>query len=122
MHLKPNSKESQDSPLFKALLSEDIVEFNRLRDAGETTSFEDAQLRGLDLRTANLAGLNLRGAYLRNADLRGLNLRETDLEGASMREAKISGTYFPDALEATEITLSHQQGTRLRYRHQGTDQ
>ena len=115
MHKLINSKELQDSALFQALLAEDFELFNQLRDKGDTTSFANAALRGFDLRDANLKGLDFSGAYLRNTDLRGVDLRETQLEGASIREAKLSGTFFPTALTASEITLSHVHGTRLRY-------
>lgn len=121
MNLKANSQELQDSALFKALLSENIKEFNQLRESGETASFEEAQLRGLDLRDANLEGLNFQGAYLRNSDLRGLDLRKTNLRGASIREAKLSGVYFPPELGANEILMSFQLGSRLRYTPSATE-
>lgn len=114
MHKPVNSQELQNSALFKALLAEDFELFNQLREQGDNTSFENASLRGFDLKQANLKGLNFSGAYLRNADLRGVDLRETNLDGASIREAKLSGTFFPKSLTASEISLSHVQGTRLR--------
>ncbi len=114
MHLKQNTPELQNAPLFQALVAEDIDTFNALRKKGECTSFQNAQLRGFDLRGADLVGMDFSGAYLRNTDLRGLDLRQTLLEGTSIREAKISGTFFPANIPANEIHLSYQHGTRLR--------
>jgi len=41
--------------------------------------------------------------------------QDRNLEGASIHGAQISGTLFPKELNAQEILLSHQQGTRMRY-------
>lgn len=105
-----------DHPLYKLLQDEDIKGFNELRAKGEICDFSFAILRGLDLRGMDARGLNLSGAYFRGADLRGIDFRQTNLEGASICEAKISGVFFPDALDAHEIYLSVERGTRMRYR------
>ncbi|MFT6891870.1 MAG: hypothetical protein ACJASY_003929, partial [Halioglobus sp.] len=52
----------------------------------------------------------------RNCDLSGIDFRQTNLEGASILDAKVSGAYFPAELDAAEIRLSLETGTRLRYR------
>ena len=53
--------------------------------------------------------------FTNNADLSGIDFRDTNLEGASLLDAKLSGTYFPAEISATEIRLSLDTGTRLRY-------
>ena len=64
----------------------------------------------------NAIGLDFSNAYFRNSDLSGIDFRRTNLEGASLLDAKLSGTYFPNELDAAEIRLSLDTGTRLRYR------
>ncbi|MFT7291307.1 MAG: hypothetical protein ACI97Y_000357, partial [Pseudomonadales bacterium] len=39
----------------------------------------------------------------------------SNLEGASIAGAKISGSFFPDRLQASEILMSLNHGTRMRY-------
>jgi hypothetical protein len=39
-----------------------------------------------------------------------------DLAGCSLFHAKVSGTLFPSNLDADEIRLSLEQGTRMRTR------
>lgn len=90
-----------------------IEEFNRLAK-NQPPDLENADLRMADLRSADLRRANLRGAYLRNADLRGVDLSEANLEGASLNAARVSGVYFPKGIDAAEIRLSVDLGTRLR--------
>ena len=106
-----------DDPLYQLLRAENIDEFNqRKRARTELPSFEYCDFRGLYLRGMDASGLNLRNAYFRGADLRGIDFRQAHLEGASIAGTKISGCYFPDELNADEIVMSLNHGTRMRYR------
>jgi uncharacterized protein YjbI with pentapeptide repeats len=105
----------RDSRLAILLRDGQIEEFNRLA-AGTKPDLRDTDLRMLDLRKADLAHADLTGAYLRNADMRSLDLSQAILEGASVHDANIAGVLFPVALSAEEIRLSHDVGTRMRYR------
>lgn len=101
--------------LYQLLHEERIADFNAGRAAGESCDFVDADFRGLDLRGMNADGLNMSGAYFRGSDLRGVDFSSANLEGASIKFAHISGCYFPKKLRASEIRLSLEQGTRMRY-------
>lgn len=103
-------------PMYLLLAEGSVEEFNRRRKAGESIDLRSANLRGLDLRQLDAAGIDLSNAYLRQADLRGLDLSTAKLEGASFHAARISGVLFPGGLEAAEIQMSVQLGTRVRYR------
>lgn len=103
-----------DDPLYVLLMEEDIAGFNRARAGGTQVSLAGAMLRGLDLRGLDADGLDLRDACLRGCDLRGIDFRTAQLEGATLTEARVSGCYFPAALDAGEIRLSLEKGTRLR--------
>lgn len=103
-------------PMYLLLAEGRADEFNRMRQAGEPFDLRGANLRGLDLRALNASGLDLSNAYLRQADLRGLDLSTAKLEGASFHAARISGVLFPAMLDAAEIQMSVQLGTRVRYR------
>jgi uncharacterized protein YjbI with pentapeptide repeats len=103
-------------PMYLLLAEGRVEEFNRRRKAGEKYDLRGANLRGMDLRAIDAAGLDLSNAYLRQADLRGLDLSTAKLEGASLHGARISGVLFPTGLEAAEIQMSVQLGTRVRYR------
>jgi uncharacterized protein YjbI with pentapeptide repeats len=103
-------------PMYLLIAEGRCDEFNRRRKAGETHDLRGANLRGMDLRELDAAGLDLSNAYLRQADLRGLDLSTAKLEGASFHGARISGVLFPPGLEAQEIIMSVQHGTRVRYR------
>ncbi|MFQ5697773.1 MAG: pentapeptide repeat-containing protein [Myxococcota bacterium] len=109
-----------DSRLRMLLLDSKLEEFNAL--AGEDPpDLEAHDLRGIDLRGADLSHANLRDAYLRNADLRGADLRHADLEGASLHGARVSGVRFPSEIDAAEIRLALDHGTRLRARVRSSD-
>jgi|TARA_B110000238_G_C15939478_1_gene358317 uncharacterized protein YjbI with pentapeptide repeats len=103
-------------PLYRLLRDEDIKAFNEQRDQIDTSELKSGDYRGRDLRNMNAEGLDFSNAYFRNSDLSGIDFRNTNLEGASILDAKLSGTYFPNELDATEIRLSLNTGTRLRYR------
>lgn len=105
-----------DDPLYQLLRGGQVEEFNKAREAGQSCDLRGADLRNVELQGMNLKGLDLTGAYLRQADLRGLDLSETILDCASIRGAHVSGTLFPKELLATEIALSLEHGTRMRYR------
>ena len=92
-----------------------VTEFNAKFEGAETVDLQNLDFRDLDLRGLEIAKLDLRGSYFRQSDLRGLNLSECNLDGASIHSAKISGVLFPKELSASEILLSLQFGTRLRY-------
>jgi len=105
-----------DHEMFTLLREDRVLEFNKRRTAGEPPPpLNGTNLRGSDLRGLNTDGLDLGDAYLRGADLRGLDLRGVNLEGASIGKAHLSGTYFPEELSATEILMSLEHGTRMRY-------
>jgi len=106
----------KQDPLYQLLRTENIKDFNEKRDQLDTSELKNGDYRGRDLRNMNAAGLDFSNSYFRNADLSGIDFRETNLEGASLLDAKLSGTYFPAELSATEIRLSLDTGTRLRYR------
>ncbi|KXS47357.1 MAG: hypothetical protein AWU57_5552, partial [Marinobacter sp. T13-3] len=78
-------------------------------------SFAHGDFRGLDLRGLDATGLDFRHAYFRGADLRGIDFSRSRMEGVSIASAKISGCYFPHRLEADEIVMSLNHGTRMRY-------
>ncbi len=103
---------------FHQLLREGEYEtFNReVEQLEEPVDLSNCDLSNLDLRKFNLKRANLSGSYLKLADLRGVDLSEADLRGASINKAHISGTYFPAQIHASEIRLSVEYGTRLRYR------
>lgn len=105
----------KQDPLYQLLRNEDIKGFNEQRDNLDTSELKNGDYRGRDLRNMNAAGLDFSNSYFRNADLSGIDFRQTDLEGASLLDAKLSGTYFPEEIDAQELRLSLETGTRLRY-------
>lgn len=103
-------------PLYDTLRTEDIRTFNAKKSArGDLPSFAHGDFRGLDLRGMDARGLDLSHAYFRGADLRGIDFSHSNLEGASIAGAKISGSFFPDRLQADELLMSLNHGTRMRY-------
>ena len=106
----------KQDPLYQLLRNEDIETFNEQRDRIDSSELRSGDYRGRDLRKMNAKGLDFSNSYFRNSDLSGIDFRDTNLEGASLLDAKLSGTYFPNALDATEIRLSLDTGTRLRYK------
>ena len=105
-----------DHPLYDLLRSEDIDAFNTEKaKLSEFPSFAHGDFRGLDLRGMDAKGLDFRHGYFRGADLRGIDFSKSRMEGASIASAKISGCYFPHRLEADEIVMSLNHGTRMRY-------
>jgi uncharacterized protein YjbI with pentapeptide repeats len=105
----------KQDPLYQLLRNEDIKSFNEQRDTLNNSELRSGDYRGRDLRNMNAAGLDFSDSYFRNADLSGIDFRNTNLLGASLLDAKLSGTYFPEEINATEIRLSRDTGTRLRY-------
>jgi len=105
-----------DHPLYEILRNEDIKTFNAEKaKLSELPSFAHGDFRGLDLRGLDAKDLDFRHAYFRGADLRGIDFSRSRMEGASIASAKISGCYFPHRLEADEIVMSLNHGTRMRY-------
>lgn len=103
-------------PLYETLRKEDITAFNAEKSArGDLPSFAHGDFRGLDLRGLNAHGLDLNHAYFRGSDIRGIDFSLSNMEGASIAGAKISGCFFPQSLEAEEIVMSLNHGTRMRY-------
>jgi uncharacterized protein YjbI with pentapeptide repeats len=115
---KPTTRKPRfiDDEAYRCLRSGNLTGYHQQIAGRETVDFSDSDLRGTDLRGADLRKVSLRGCYLRDADLRGLDLTHMDLSGCSLHNAKISGTFFPDNLDADEIRLSIDFGTRLRNR------
>ncbi len=105
-----------DEPAFKCLRAGDLAGFQQVTENRKTVDFSGADLRGVDLRNVDLHKLLLRDAYLRDADLRGCDLRHLDLSGTSIQGARVSGAFFPHNIDAREIQLSLQFGTRIRTR------
>ena len=103
-------------PLYDILRSEDMQAFNAEKaKLAELPSFAHGDFRGLDLRGMDAKGLDFRHAYFRGADLRGVDFSKSRMEGSSIASAKISGCYFPHRLDADEIVMSLNHGTRMRY-------
>ncbi|WP_438969617.1 pentapeptide repeat-containing protein [Methylophaga sp.] len=105
-----------DDPLYRLLREGKIDEFNQRIAAGEQVDLTHCDFRHLNLQGLETTGLDLSGSYFRQADLRGVDFsRCLSLEGASIHAAKISGAYFPKKVNAQEILLSLEHGTRIRY-------
>lgn len=113
MSEKPKIK---DTEMYQLLRDDGIAEFNEKKEAGVAFDLTSVDLRGVDLRGLNANGIDFTNSYFSQADLRGLNLQSCNMEGASISGANVSGTYFPEELDATEISLSLTHGTRMRYR------
>lgn len=102
-------------PLYALLRSDNVAGFNQQKAQHLPIDFSGGDFRGLDLRGMDASGVNFSDAYFRGTDLRGIDFRQSQLEGASIAHAQISGAYFPNQLSASELLLSLQFGTRLRY-------
>jgi len=102
--------------MFKLLRMGQTQEFNALRQQGKSCELKGTDLRGSDLRGLDASGLDMSNCYLRQSDLRGVDFSETNLHGASIHNAQIGGTFFPRELSSSEIRLSFELGTRMRYR------
>lgn len=113
MSEKPQIKQD---PLYQLLREGKVDEFNQRMAAGEKSDLTYCDFRNIDLRDINADGIDFSHSYFHQADLRGVNLRNTRLEGASINGARISGVYFPDELDAEEISLSLTHGIRMRYK------
>jgi len=106
----------KDDELYRLLRDGKIDEFNTRRSNGEDCDLTGADFRGVDLTGIDADGLNLSNSYFRMCNLRGVDFTNTRLEGASIHGAQISGVFFPTALDANEILLSLEHGTRMRYK------
>ncbi len=102
-------------PMYQLLRDGKITEFNARFEGGEKPDLSNCDFRNVDLRGLEVTGVDYSESYFRQADLRGVDFSECNIEGASIHGAQISGTLFPKELNAQEILLSHQQGTRMRY-------
>ncbi len=103
-------------PMYQLLRVDNVKAFNIKKEAGQTCDLTGVNLRALDLRGLDADGLDFSDSYFRDADLRGIDFSQSNLRGASLRGAKIYGCRFPRELAPEEIRLSHDLGTRLRYR------
>ena len=108
--------EIKNDELYRLLREGKVKEFNQRKAGGETCDLTGADFRGVDLVGLDADGLDFSNSYFRMANLRGLDLSNANIQGASIHGAQISGVYFPIELEAAEINLSLEHGTRLRYR------
>ncbi len=84
------------------LLTREDVE----RGAKNKKSFEDANLKGIDLKNLDLSGGIFRNANFRYADLTNTNLSNADLSGASLRHAVLVNTNMRGA-NLTNADLTH---------------
>lgn len=105
-----------DDPMYLLLRDGEVEEFNSRRPPGQPLDLSGCDFSGMDLRGMDANGLNLADASFHQGDLRGIDLRHANLLGASIHGARIAGAYFPTALDAAEISLSLEHGTRMRYR------
>jgi Pentapeptide repeats (8 copies) len=106
-------------PMYQLLRVDNVKAFNLQKESGATCDLVCVNLRGLDMRGLDAEGLDFTDSYMRGADLRGIDFRKATLEGVNIRGANISGTYFPCELSPEEIRMSHEMGTRMRYRPAG---
>lgn len=116
--VNPSRPKFLEDEVFKCLRSGDLPGFTAAVAKQQSVDLSNSDLRGADLRGFDLSKVILRGCYFRDADLRGLDLREHDLDGCSLYHTKISGTWFPYNIDASDILLSLEHGTRLRSRQQ----
>ncbi len=112
----PTTPRISQDPMYQLLRDENVTQFNKLKAEGKTCDLIGCDFKGLDLREMDVKGLDLSNAYFRGADLRSIDFRGAKLLGASLADAKISGCFFPDSLDAPEILMSVEQGTRMRER------
>ncbi len=103
-------------PMYQLLRVDNVKAFNIKQEAGQTCELRGVNLRALDLRGLNADGLDFTDSYFRDADLRGIDFSQSILQGASLRGAHFSGCLFPPELSPEEIRLSHDLGTRMRYK------
>lgn len=106
----------KDDPMYRLIREGHIKEFNQRKAAGESCDLTGADFRSVSLAGIDADGLNLSNCYFRMGNLRGVDFRNANMEGASIHGAQISGTFFPYELDAHEIELSLEHGTRMRYR------
>ncbi|MFW2374399.1 MAG: pentapeptide repeat-containing protein [Gammaproteobacteria bacterium] len=106
----------KDDPMYKLLREGHVNDFNQRKAGGETCDLTGADFRGVSLAGIDADGLDFSNCYFRMSNLRGVDFRNAVLEGASIHGAQISGTFFPYELNAHEIELSLEHGTRMRYR------
>ena len=111
-----NTPEIKDNELYRLLRGGKMDEFNQRILDGETCDLISADFRNVDLTGINADSLDLRHCYFRMSNLRGVDFSNARLEGASIHGAQISGVFFPAELDANEILLSLEHGTRMRYK------
>jgi len=111
----PDIMDIKRAPRPKELFEENRAQFNEAVAKGLKPDFSYQNLSDLDLSGFDLHNANLAGAYLRGVILSGVDLSEANLHGASLKGARVSGCLFPAEIQAQEIWLSLEKGTRLRH-------
>ena len=112
----PSAPQIKTDELYRLLRDGKIDEFNTRHSNGESCDLTGADFRNVDLKGLNADGLDLSNSYFRMSNLRGIDFTNTILQGASIHGAQISGTFFPTTLDANEILLSLEHGTRMRHK------
>lgn len=111
-----NAPVIKDDPMYKLLREGHVKDFNQRKADGESCDLSGADFRGVSLVGLDADGLDFSDCYFRMSNLRGVDFRNARLQGASIHGAQISGAFFPIELDAYEIELSLEHGTRMRYR------
>ena len=111
-----NAPTIKDDPMYRLLREGHVKDFNQRKAGGESCDLTGADFRSVSLVGIDAEGLDFRDCYFRMSNLRGIDFRNTNMEGASIHGAQISGVFFPSELDAHEIELSLEHGTRMRYR------
>lgn len=114
--MSENTPVIKDDPMYKLLREGHVKDFNQRKAQGESCDLTGSDFRGVSLVGIDADGIDFNDCYFRMSNLRGVDLRNTVMDGASIHGAQISGTYFPKELDAREIELSLEHGTRMRYR------
>lgn len=102
------------NPMAQLIRDGRYDDFNQQVAENGPADLSYAYLRMQNLTRLHLAKANLEGAYLRGADLRGQDLSTANLAGASLASANVSGVLFPTSIDAADIRMSLELGTRLR--------
>lgn len=111
-----NAPVIKDDPMYRLLREGHVKDFNQRKANGESCDLIGADFRSVSLVGIDADGVDFSDCYFRMSNLRGVDLRNAIMEGASIHGAQISGAFFPKELDAHEIELSLEHGTRMRYR------
>jgi hypothetical protein len=112
----------QDSPAERIPLDDretiiDMVQKNKSFANYEIGAVDLAgvNLRGGNFQYALFKGTNLEGADLKGANLAGANLRQANLRYAVLYRCNLYKVALPLEILPEEISLSVNEGTRIRY-------